>query len=852
MKARNRFMAVLLAIMMVVTYMPALAFAEEVPDSEPPAETEEQVVGEENVGMLEEADLSASTASQNKANDAENDSSIDNTDDTNDEVLSHPTVKSATLILADNRELEGYANEKVNNFPYAVWDEESSSSIVAEDIVTVEYTGDDANKYTGTYKATLKDDDVVFLKTDDPTISLEYDYSGVGDSLAELTPEGTDDYRIILSDRFHQRVEIKGLKAKVITDDTISKIEYKPVKDIVLYDYLDSTRTDAGVIYDYDNQLPSYGDAFTIHTTEDADNPEVYKYREDPNNPGYGAFMMYEDYGYLEGEPVFLDNQFNEPWKAGNTDPYPVTVSYHGKTTTIEVEVKANPIESIIYEPNKDKIVFDDTELRDEDNDIDFGLRGNDEDGPSFYAVGDKVILNYSDEYKNATGIESETYEYQAFEQDEIYDFYCKESDRYLTDYPDYEPEYGHIGKNTITITYAEKSTTIELTVNGECDHAFELTYEEEVPATCVTPGTKAYAVCPNCNQKLIYDEEADKYVAVDDKQLVIPATGMHKLDPVAKKDATCKEEGYEAHYKCTVCNKLFSDAAGENEIEAPVVIDKVAHTWNAGTVTKEPTCTAKGEKTYTCTVCGETKTEDVDMLPHTLEKVDGVAPTYKKAGCEEYYKCTVCNKLFSDANGKNEIEEPVVIPSLKDDAEAKAAVAAEAAKTPGAAAVAAAEEAEKAAQAAAEEAEKDETLTDEEKAAAAQAYEDAKAATQKAKDAKAAAEAAAAVPAEVLDYSLPTIKNYRPTRGKTWIKARWKKLSKKKRKKVDGIEIQFSTNRSFTDGSTWTAKKTAKTKKIKGLARKTRYYTRVRTYKYIGGVKHVSRWSRIKNRKTR
>ena len=38
-------------------------------------------------------------------------------------------------------------------------------------------------------------------------------------------------------------------------------------------------------------------------------------------------------------------------------------------------------------------------------------------------------------------------------------------------------------------------------------------------------------------------------------------------------------------------------------------------HTWDAGKVTKEPTETAEGVKTYTCTVCGATKTEAIPKL---------------------------------------------------------------------------------------------------------------------------------------------------------------------------------------------------------------------------------------------
>ena len=43
--------------------------------------------------------------------------------------------------------------------------------------------------------------------------------------------------------------------------------------------------------------------------------------------------------------------------------------------------------------------------------------------------------------------------------------------------------------------------------------------------------------------------------------------------------------------------------------------IEKLAHTWDEGKVTTEPTTKAEGVKTYTCTVCGETKTEAIAKL---------------------------------------------------------------------------------------------------------------------------------------------------------------------------------------------------------------------------------------------
>lgn len=64
---------------------------------------------------------------------------------------------------------------------------------------------------------------------------------------------------------------------------------------------------------------------------------------------------------------------------------------------------------------------------------------------------------------------------------------------------------------------------------------------------------------------------------------------------------ATCTADGATVSV-CSNCNTEKTD-----------VIPALGHTWNGGTVTKEPTCTVPGVKTYTCTVCTATKTESVD-----------------------------------------------------------------------------------------------------------------------------------------------------------------------------------------------------------------------------------------------
>ena len=65
--------------------------------------------------------------------------------------------------------------------------------------------------------------------------------------------------------------------------------------------------------------------------------------------------------------------------------------------------------------------------------------------------------------------------------------------------------------------------------------------------------------------------------------------------------------------------------------------------------ITKAPTCTEEGVKTFTCTVEGcdkPTYTEPVAKLPHTEVKLDGKAATCTEAGLSEGKKCSTCGEI--------------------------------------------------------------------------------------------------------------------------------------------------------------------------------------------------------------
>ncbi len=83
----------------------------------------------------------------------------------------------------------------------------------------------------------------------------------------------------------------------------------------------------------------------------------------------------------------------------------------------------------------------------------------------------------------------------------------------------------------------------------------------------------------------------------------------------------------------------------------ADIVATACEHTWDAGKVTTEPTCAAEGVKTFTCTVCGATKTEAVAPTgEHTYDEgVVTVEPTCATEGVKTF-TCTVCGATKTEA----------------------------------------------------------------------------------------------------------------------------------------------------------------------------------------------------------
>ena len=100
--------------------------------------------------------------------------------------------------------------------------------------------------------------------------------------------------------------------------------------------------------------------------------------------------------------------------------------------------------------------------------------------------------------------------------------------------------------------------------------------------------------------------------------------------------------------------------------------------------------------------------------------------------------------------------------------------------------------------------------------------------------------------------YATSYVKSFKVKKGKKSFTAKWKKQSKKNQKKFNGYQVRYSTSSDMSGAKYATASKKSKSKKIKGLGKKTTYYVQVRTYTKSSGKTLYSKWSGTKSVKTK
>lgn len=205
-------------------------------------------------------------------------------------------------------------------------------------------------------------------------------------------------------------------------------------------------------------------------------------------------------------------------------------------------------------------------------------------------------------------------------------------------------------------------------TVKATAEHEYEA---KTTPATCTAPEQFGY-ICKNCgavkgkmetvlgSEALAHDFDKENPIKTDERYAA----------------ATCTEKGTDV-YKCRHCDELITE-----------LTDSLGHDYGEG-ILVEPTC--KDGNTYVVQTCQRADCKETDeghelkttvienetAGAHKLTATAAVAATCTKDGNIAYWTCSVCEKVFSDAEGTKEIEPERTVVKAEHDYEVVEEVAA-------------------------------------------------------------------------------------------------------------------------------------------------------------------------------
>ncbi len=248
-------------------------------------------------------------------------------------------------------------------------------------------------------------------------------------------------------------------------------------------------------------------------------------------------------------------------------------------------------------------------------------------------------------------------------------------------------------------------------------------------------------------------------------------------------------------------------------------------HSWDGGTTTTEPNCEEDGEETYTCYICGHTKTEPVNKLGHDFgEWTETKAPTCTEDGEETRY-CSRCPYKetrpidSAGAHSWNDGEVTVIPTCVKDGEKTFTCTSCGFTKTEAVPA------------------------TGNHTAVVDKAVPATFSKSGLTKGSHCSICNEIIIPQKtVAKLGKPHIKKL--SMGNSGLTVKWNKV-----KRVHGFYIQISTSRKFAKNKTktYTVKNQKLIKRTFKKYKKGKYYVRIKAYKVIGGKKQTSEWSKSK-----
>ena len=236
-----------------------------------------------------------------------------------------------------------------------------------------------------------------------------------------------------------------------------------------------------------------------------------------------------------------------------------------------------------------------------------------------------------------------------------------------------------HEGSADITASYGSYTVTKNIKVTGHPNTEVR----NAKNATCSAEGYTGDAICKDCGlmaeKGTIIPKKAHSWDSgIITVQPTCTGTGVktftctvckttktetlkengHKAVTDAAVAETCEKAGKTAGSHCSVCNTI---------LVAQQTVEATGHSWNAGVVTKSATCEEAGVKTYTCTSCQKTRTEEMAALGHIKVTDPAVKAKCETAGKTEGTHCSRCDKILVEQETIKALDHKVVTsPAVK------------------------------------------------------------------------------------------------------------------------------------------------------------------------------------------
>ena len=197
-----------------------------------------------------------------------------------------------------------------------------------------------------------------------------------------------------------------------------------------------------------------------------------------------------------------------------------------------------------------------------------------------------------------------------------------------------YECSRCHLKKDEAAHDYGDDDICDICTYDNSVPHTHNLTLVDENPATCTTPGNKAYYTCDGCDK---WFEDAAGSVEITDKTSVILTANGHTPSGW-KSDA-------DNHWKeCTVvgCGVIIEDS-------------KAAHTASEWITDTPATATTDGTKHKECTVCHRKLETGTIPATGSGEHTHSYGSEWKSDADKHWHECSCGAKAEEAAHTASE-----------------------------------------------------------------------------------------------------------------------------------------------------------------------------------------------------